>query len=180
MQRVNGWQSSATKLGKNFLGKFSIHRTPLNAILGMISILHDSKLSPSENEYVKVISDSSKSLLELLNTILDFSKIEQNKLSLEVSHPNSNKPQFLKEREFNIHTCMNKASTMCKHLSGNRNLSIQMNIAPNLPKWVVGDKVSIILDELFTNTECISIFIIIFRIITLEYRIIHIVEITIR
>jgi signal transduction histidine kinase/ActR/RegA family two-component response regulator len=59
-------------------------RTPMNGVIGMTSLLLDSKLSAQQREWVEVIRASSDGLLTIINEILDFSKIEAGKLDLDL------------------------------------------------------------------------------------------------
>ncbi|TQV88152.1 GAF domain-containing protein [Aliikangiella coralliicola] len=59
-------------------------RTPMNGIMGMLSLLSDTRLNTRQLDYVNKISTSANSLLGIINDILDFSKIEQGKLELEL------------------------------------------------------------------------------------------------
>jgi signal transduction histidine kinase/CheY-like chemotaxis protein/HPt (histidine-containing phosphotransfer) domain-containing protein len=59
-------------------------RTPMNAMIGMLELLSYSKLSSDQREMLSAASDSSRSLLTLIDDILDFSKIEVGKLEI---HP---------------------------------------------------------------------------------------------
>jgi signal transduction histidine kinase len=58
-------------------------RTPMNGVLGMNTLLRQTKLSPEQNEYVQAIQLSGEGLLTLINDILDFSRIEAAQLTLE-------------------------------------------------------------------------------------------------
>jgi CheY-like chemotaxis protein/nitrogen-specific signal transduction histidine kinase len=58
-------------------------RTPMNAIIGFSDLLHQTKMSEQQNEYVDIILRSGKDLLDLINNILDFSKLESNLIELE-------------------------------------------------------------------------------------------------
>jgi signal transduction histidine kinase/CheY-like chemotaxis protein/HPt (histidine-containing phosphotransfer) domain-containing protein len=58
-------------------------RTPMNGVIGMLGLLLDTELSPSQREFAAVAQGSAESLLELINDILDFSKIDAGKLDLE-------------------------------------------------------------------------------------------------
>jgi PAS domain S-box-containing protein len=58
-------------------------RTPLNGITGMTSLLLDTPLDSTQNQYVEAIQTSSTLLLSVLNDVLDFSKIEAGKLDFE-------------------------------------------------------------------------------------------------
>ncbi len=58
-------------------------RTPLNGILGMASLLEETRLAPDQREYVSAIRKSGSRLLDLLNNVLDYSRMEQGDLPLE-------------------------------------------------------------------------------------------------
>ena len=60
-------------------------RTPLNAIMGFTDILADEELTETQNEYIKIIHNSSEHLLQLIEDILDLSKIEAGKMGMELS-----------------------------------------------------------------------------------------------
>ncbi|QFI37694.1 response regulator [Moritella marina ATCC 15381] len=63
-------------------------RTPLNGVIGMSNILSSTKLTPTQQDYLAIIENSSQTLLILINDILDFSKIESGHLA--ISHHNCN------------------------------------------------------------------------------------------
>ena len=52
-------------------------RTPMNAVLGFSDLLSNSQLSDKErNEYIKVIQQSGKNLLEIIDDLVEMSKID--------------------------------------------------------------------------------------------------------
>ncbi len=58
-------------------------RTPMNGLMGMLEILRETRLTPTQLNYLNTASRSAEALLQLLNDILDFSKIEVGRLELE-------------------------------------------------------------------------------------------------
>ncbi|MES2361302.1 MAG: response regulator [Pseudomonadota bacterium] len=58
-------------------------RTPLNGVLGMSTLLAETRLDAEQTDYLQTIRLSSDQLLGVINDILDFSKIESGKLDLE-------------------------------------------------------------------------------------------------
>lgn len=73
----------ARKLKESFLANMSHEiRTPLNGILGIANLLEATQLDSSQRRLLEMLSQSSGSLLNILNDILDISKIEEGKFSI--------------------------------------------------------------------------------------------------
>ena len=59
-------------------------RTPLNAIIGISSLLQlEESLNPEQKDLVDIVRNSGEELLNLVENILDFSKIEAGEIRLD-------------------------------------------------------------------------------------------------
>ncbi|GLX76954.1 hypothetical protein tinsulaeT_02940 [Thalassotalea insulae] len=59
-------------------------RTPMNGILGMLSLLEQSQLTAQQQHKVSIAKNSAYSLLAVINEVLDLSKIESGTLEPEI------------------------------------------------------------------------------------------------
>ncbi len=66
-------------------------RTPMNGIIGFSEFLQANELSEEKRkEYAKIISQSSKKLLRMVNDVMDISKLETKQWSIDYSEFNLN------------------------------------------------------------------------------------------
>lgn len=73
----------ANRAKSTFLATMSHEiRTPMNGILGMASLLSETRLTRLQSDYTQSIIESGESLLNVINDVLDFSKIESGKFEL--------------------------------------------------------------------------------------------------
>jgi signal transduction histidine kinase len=60
-------------------------RTPLNGIIGTVSLMMQEQYLPQQEENLKVLRYSSEHMLNVVNDVLDFSKIEADKMELALN-----------------------------------------------------------------------------------------------
>lgn len=101
-------------------------RTPLNGIMGMVTMLPDAgPLNKKQTEYVKILTECSLHLANLLNNILDFSKMASDRLTLH-QHP------------FYVNKTVLEAIKMIEGPASSKGLALDYKIPSNLP-IMVGD-----------------------------------------
>ncbi|MDJ0832269.1 MAG: PAS domain S-box protein [Gammaproteobacteria bacterium] len=76
-------------------------RTPMNGVMGMSSVLLDTKLNQEQRQAVEIIHDSAEALLTILSDILDFSKLEAHRVQLE-------------NTEFDLHALVSDVASVFK------------------------------------------------------------------
>ncbi len=117
----------ATRAKADFLASMSHEvRTPMNAVIGMTSLLLDEDLSPKLRSYVETIRGSGEHLLTIINDILDFSKIEAGRLELEL-HP------------FGIGKCIEEAMDLVVQRAKEQGTELAYKIEPGTPEAIIGD-----------------------------------------
>ncbi len=102
-------------------------RTPLNAIIGFISILQRQITDEKSTHYLKVINDSSKLLLEIINNILDISKIQSDKLNIEI-HP------------CDFRESIGAVSELFSQSAQQKGVELDVYIDKEIPACLMGDK----------------------------------------
>lgn len=115
-------------------------RTPLNGIIGHLELLNDTDLDEEQQTYVQTTERSANALTSLLCNVLDLSKIE-------TGHFEESREVFSPEKLAQNVIALHQAQARQK------NLQLNLNIAPGLPFKVNADKTSIrrILINLVSN-----------------------------
>lgn len=101
-------------------------RTPMNGVIGMTSLLLDTKLTPEQREYAETIRNSGDSLLTIINDILDFSKIESGRLDLE-------------NEVFNVRDCIEGALDLMAPRAVEKHIDLLYEVADGVPGMIRGD-----------------------------------------
>ncbi len=143
----------ANQSKNDFLSKMSHEiRTPMNAIMGFGEILQSIIIDGKQKEYLNAISQSSRSLLRLINDILDISKIEAGQI--DIKYGPINPPKFFEE-------CKGLFIDRCKR----KGLELSLDIQEDIPTPILLDELrllQIVLNLLgnslkFTNSGSIEL-----------------------
>jgi PAS domain S-box-containing protein len=132
---------AANKAKSEFLANMSHEiRTPLNGIIGFTDLLMNTNLGKTQEKYMTTINQSAKSLLDIINDILDFSKIEAGKLEL-----------YLEKND--VQEILSQIIDLILYESNQKNLTLELNIASDVPKYFWTDSVRLkqILLNLLSN-----------------------------
>ena len=74
----------ASRLKSEFIANMNHElRTPMNGVLGVASLLADTKLDEEQREYVDTLKLSGEAMMSVIRDILDFSKLEAAKLRID-------------------------------------------------------------------------------------------------
>ena len=101
-------------------------RTPMNGVIGMTSLLMNTKLTPDQLEYTEVIRSSSENLLTIINDILDFSKIEAGRLEVE-------------RQAFDLRECLESALDLLAAKASQKGLDLAYLTEEDVPAAIKGD-----------------------------------------
>jgi PAS domain S-box-containing protein len=117
----------ANRAKSSFLATMSHEiRTPMNGVIGMIDVLEQTSLRPSQLEIVRTARESAYALLGIVDDVLDFSKIEAG--------------QFQIDREpMNVTSVVEGMCDALDHLAASKGVALGLFVDPRLPERIMGD-----------------------------------------
>jgi PAS domain S-box-containing protein len=102
-------------------------RTPMTVIMGAIEQLQHIDNNPEHRNLLELADQSSQRLYNLINEILDFSKIEARRMDID-------------EDWFNFRGCLQENMAMMTAKAIKKGLRLELEVSPEVPESVVGDK----------------------------------------
>jgi two-component system, sensor histidine kinase and response regulator len=101
-------------------------RTPLNGILGMVDLLLDTELTPSQRRSAELIATSGETLLNTINDLLDLSKIEASQLELE-------------KTRFDLHHLLHSCAHLFMPRASEAGIELVNDVGVDVPQYGIGD-----------------------------------------
>jgi signal transduction histidine kinase/CheY-like chemotaxis protein/HPt (histidine-containing phosphotransfer) domain-containing protein len=101
-------------------------RTPLNGILGLLQLIDPSALPNPQNDYLREVHKSGRSLLAIVNDLLDLSKIEAGEMRLE-------------SVAFDVISMTEEIAINYASAAHAKGIELITQIAPDVPSEVCGD-----------------------------------------
>lgn len=119
--------AEASRAKSEFLANISHElRTPLNGVVGMASLLRETRLTSDQECYTDTMYHCAESLLKLVNGVLDYSSLEAGQIVLTTRH-------------FSPTHLLRSVTELAREAAEKKNLALKTIIDPNVPRQMVGD-----------------------------------------
>ena len=102
-------------------------RTPMNSMLGMLSLIEETELSREQKEYHQVASQSGRLLLSLIDDVLDYSRVLTGRIVLNHEY-------------FDVRGAIEQSLDAFGNIAQSKGLELTCVMSRHLPRRVRGDR----------------------------------------
>src|SRR5262249_47209637 len=118
---------AASRMKSEFVANMSHEvRTPLNGLLGMISLLRQTQLDAEQRDSIETAREAGENLLLIVDQILDFSKLEAGHMELE-------------SQDFDLTTVIDGVLELLAPAAQGKGLELYGGVEPGCPTRLRGD-----------------------------------------
>jgi len=118
---------SASEAKSVFLANMSHEiRTPFHGLMGMLSLLRETGLTPRQIDYLRTATESADHLLALLNDILDMSQLESGRMALAPA-------------AVDLRVLLRDVEALMRPQANAKQLALHIDADPSVPERVLAD-----------------------------------------
>lgn len=139
---INSEYNSCLEKKNKFMANLSHEiRSPLNGIIGMLSLISTTSLDAEQANYLDMLKESAYNLMRIVNDILDYSKLEAGKM-------------VLTRKTFKLRDCIDSVNDIVMFRASEKNVSISYSIDRLVPEFIICDfqRLQQILINLLSNS----------------------------